>query len=80
MKSANDQLREILKQKEASAKEAKPAWFNEGNLFKKEFGKEEPKEEVAEIKVEEEKVEPLISRRVKRTHVVKQEKQEEEDE
>lgn len=75
MKSANDQLREILKQKEASAKEAKPAWFNEGNLFRKEFGKEEPKEEV-----EEEKVEPLISRRVKRTHVVKQEKQEEEDE
>lgn len=80
MKSANDQLREILKQKEASAKEAKPAWFNEGNLFKKEFGKEEPKEEVAEVKVEEEKVKPLISRRVKRTHVVKQEKQEEEDE
>lgn len=77
MKSANDQLREILKQKEASAKEVKPAWFNEGNLFKKEFGKEEPKEEVAEVKVEEEKVEPLISRRVKRTHVVKQEEEDE---
>ena len=37
MKSANDQLREILKQKEASAKEAKPSWFNEDNPFKKEF-------------------------------------------
>ena len=77
MKSANDQLREILKQKEACAKEAKPAWVNEGNLFKKEFGKEEPKEEVAEVKVEEEKVQPLISRRVKRTHVVKQEEEDE---